>query len=341
LKNLERGAWMRKALIVGINNYDNANNLRGCENDANAVKGILETHSDDRLNFTIINPNFDVGTKVGLLDEVKELFNGNIETDIALFYFSGHGGYDSSSKEGYIITTNFNPAVGNVIYMNEILNAVNSSKIRNKIVILDCCHAGAMGNITESTAALKEGVTILSASKSNEVSLEISGHGVFTSLLLEALRGGAADLTGHVTAGGIYAYIDKALGPCGQRPVFKTNTAQFLPLREAEPPVGRKILRKISSYFPNPTDDYKLNPSFEFTNIKDGAHRNQEPYALPANVAIFEDLKALNKVGLVIPNCDDLLPEERYMYFAAMESKSCKLTPIGRFYWKLAKDNKI
>jgi len=332
---------MRKALIIGINNYDNAKNLNGCENDANAVKKILESHADDRLNFTVINPNFDVGTKVGLLDEVKELFNGNTETDIALFYFSGHGGFDSSRKEGYIITTNCTPTIGNVIHMNEILNIVNSSKIRNKVVILDCCYAGAMGNITESTAALKEGVTILAASKSDEVSLEIFGYGVFTSLLLEALRGGAADLTGHVTAGGIYAYIDKALGPCGQRPVFKTNTAQFLPLREAEPPIGRKILRKLSNYFLNPTDDYKLDPSFEFTNINGGIHRNQEPYALLANVAIFEDLKALNKVGLVVPNCEDLPPEERYMYFAAMESKSCKLTPIGKFYWQLAKDNKI
>ena len=48
-------------------------------------------------------------------------------------------------------------------------------------------------------------------------------HGLFTSLLLEALKGGAADITGHITPGGIYAYIDKALGPWEQRPVFKTK----------------------------------------------------------------------------------------------------------------------
>ena len=158
---------------------------------------------------------------------------------------------------------------------------------------------------------------------------------------MEALKGGAADLTGHVTAGGIYAYIDKALGPCGQRPVFKTNTAYFLPLRETEPPISRPILRKLSTYFPNPTDEYKLNPSYEFTNVKGSAHKNQEPYALAANVEIFKQLQALNKVGLVMPNCDDLPAEERHMYFAAMKSKSCKLTSVGRFYWQLARDNKI
>lgn len=326
---------MRKALIVGINNYDKAPQLTGCENDAAVVTEVLGLHSDERRNFTIIQPKRDVKTKGGLFEEIKTLFEGNTETEVALFYFSGHGGYDSSSNDGYIVATDCMP-----IYMREILNVVNASKCRNRIVILDCCHAGAMGNIT-SIAALNEGVTILSASKSDESSLDGPEHGVFTSLLLEALKGGAADLTGHVTAGGVYAYIDKALGPCGQRPVFKTNTAQFLPLREAEPPIDRKILRKLSNYFPNSEDNYQLDPSFEFTNIEGSVHRNQEPYALERNVAIFKDLQALNRVGLVSPNCDDLPIEEHHMYFAAMESKSCKLTPIGRFYWQLASDNKI
>ena len=29
------------------------------------------------------------------------------------------------------------------------------------------------------------------------------------------------------------------------------------------------------------------------------------------------------------------------MYFAAMNSQYCKLTTIGRYYWKLAKEGKI
>ena len=326
---------MRKALIVGINNYDKAAQLTGCENDAAAITEVLGLHSDERRNFTIIQPKRDIKTKGGLFEEIRTLFDGNTETDVALFYFSGHGGYDSSSNDGLIITSDCTP-----IFMREILTVVNASKCRNRIVILDSCHAGAMGNIT-SIAALNEGVTILSASKSDESSFDGPEHGVFTSLLLDALKGGAADLTGHVTAGGVYAYIDKALGPCGQRPVFKTNTAQFLPLREAEPPIDRKILRKLSNYFPDSADNYQLDPSFEFTNVKNSVHRNQEPYAIEKNVAIFKDLQALNRVGLVSPNCDDLPIEEQHMYFAAMESKSCKLTPIGKFYWQLANDNKI
>lgn len=335
LGNIERGYHMRKALIVGINHYDNANQLTGCENDAAVVTSVLRLHEDGRHNFTIIRPREDIKTKQGLLKEIETLFAGNTETEAALFYFSGHGGYDNQKKDGFIVTTDCIH-----LYMREILDIVNASKCRNRLVLLDSCHAGAMGNIT-SIAALNEGVTILSASKSDEVSLDGPEHGVFTYLLLNALRGGAADLTGHVTAGGVYAYIDKALGPCGQRPVFKTNTAQFMSLRESEPPIDRRILRKLPDYFATQEVSYHLNPSFEFTNVKDGVHRNQEPYALDDNVAVFKDLQALNRVGLVSPNCDDLPAEKQHMYFAAMESKSCKLTPIGRFYWQLADDNKI
>lgn len=326
---------MRKALIVGINDYGKANQLRGCENDAVAVREMLSFHADDRRNFTIIEPKRDIKTGTGLLTEIEELFNGNAETDVALFYFSGHGGYNTNKEDGFIVSSDCIP-----VYMKDILNVVNNSKCRNRVVVLDSCFSGAMGSIT-STATLNEGVTILSASKSDEYSFDGPEHGVFTALFLAALQGGAADLTGYVTAGGVYAYIDKALGPCGQRPVFKTNTAQFLPLRESKPPIDIKTLRNLSKYFKQKTDCFKLDPSFEFTNIKDGPYPNIEPYALENNVAIFKELQSLNRVGLVEPNCNDLPAEERHMYFAAMKSKSCELTTLGSFYWKLAIENII
>ena len=74
---------------------------------------------------------------------------------------------------------------------------------------------------------LGEGLTILSACCSNECAEELNGRGTFTSLLVDALNGGAADVMGHVTPGGVYAYIDKALGPWDQRPVFRTNVNSF------------------------------------------------------------------------------------------------------------------
>jgi uncharacterized caspase-like protein len=327
----EENIIMKKALIVGINEYPNAP-LKGCVNDAEDIAKILECNGDNSPNFEV-KKELNVAEKGKLKGLIKECFSG--DNEIALFYYSGHGFIDSIG--GYIVTPDYsNEDMG--VSMQDVLIIANESKCRNKVVILDCCHAGFMGNTSmsgQSAATIQEGVTILTASKSTESALEIGGHGLFTSLLLEALNGGAADITGHITPGGIYAYIDNALGAWDQRPVFKTNVTRFSPLRRVKPQVDSAILRKIVDYFSDPKQECRLDPSFEPTNTDEVEHNVIEPYANEANVAIFKELQKMESVGLVVP-CG-----EEHMYFAAMHSKSCKLTAIGQHYWRLVKNKKL
>jgi hypothetical protein len=188
---------------------------------------------------------------------------------------------------------------------------------------------GSISTSGQNTAIITEGVTILTASRSSETSVEMNGHGLFTSLLIEALLGGAADITGHVTPGGIYAYIDKALGPWEQRPVFKTNVTRFTSLRDVVPQVNLSTIRKICTYFKDENAELHIDPSFEPTNSPIVAHKVIKPYANPVNVQIFSDLQKLEGIGLVVP------VGEEHMYFAAMKSKACVLTSIGKQYWRL------
>lgn len=44
---------MRKALIVGIDFYENTTCLKGCVNDAYNVKSVLERNGDGSLNFGV------------------------------------------------------------------------------------------------------------------------------------------------------------------------------------------------------------------------------------------------------------------------------------------------
>lgn len=321
---------MRKALVVGINNYPGAP-LRGCVNDASAIAAILETHGNGSPNFDVRLAT-DVQEKADIKEMMAELFSG--ECDTALLYFSGHGYL--SELGGYLVTPD-GRKYDEGIAMSDILAMTYTSHAKNKIVILDCCHSGAMGEpvINQSVSQLKDGTTILTASRDNESAMEIGGHGVFTGLLLSALQGGAADLRGHISPGGIYAYIDQALGAWDQRPVFKTNVTRFTSLRTIQPQVSPETLRKIAEYFPKPQDDYKLDPSYEDTNSKDVTHELKEPYAKKENVMVFKDLQKLQSVGLVVP------VDSSYMYFAAMESKACKLTSLGYHYWRLVKDKRI
>ena len=78
-----------------------------------------------------------------------------------------------------------------------------------------------------------------------------------------------------------------------------------------------------------------LNPSFEYTNTTDYMHKVIEPYANEHNVRIFKDLQKFESAGLVQP------VDEEHMYYAAMNSKGCMLTPLGKHFWYLVSQNKI
>lgn len=314
---------MRKALVVGINNYPNIP-LKGCVNDANAIANVLTAHGDGSPNFDVKLTTSPTATidRASLRAAVEALFSG--EADVALFYFSGHGFLKSTG--GYIVTSDFRK-YDEGISMNEILDLANQSKCKDKIVVLDCCHSGAFGSpaLAAAFAQLSEGLTVLTASRDSESALEVNGCGIFTSLVVDALQGGAADLRGHVTPGSVYSYVDQALGAWDQRPIFKTNVTRFTSLRTIPPRVSPTTLRKLCVYFNAPQDNFALDPGYE----------DSSPAPDPAKVPIFKDLQKLFSVGLVIP------VDEEFMYFAAMNSKSCKLTALGYHYWRLVREKRV
>lgn len=157
---------MRKALVVGIN-------------DANEISKLFERHSGGKKNFDVKLIQ-DIVTKGELRSKIKELFKGSNE--IELFYFSGHGYINELG--GYIVTPDYTEDDWGVS-MNDIIFYANQSNSKNKIIILDCCHSGAIGNlaIKDSISEIGNGVTILTASRNIESAMEIDGHGVFTQLL--------------------------------------------------------------------------------------------------------------------------------------------------------------
>ena len=223
--------------------------------------------------------------------------------------------------------------------MTDILKIANNSRCKNKVIILDCCFSAKMGEsiLVNNNSVLGEGVTIIAASQSWQTSAESDEkqHGVFTELLIQGLKGGAADIGGSITPASLYSFVDQSLGAWQQRPVFKTNISQFLPLRIISAKVPKSILRKLSVYFKNPTDEFKLDSSYEYTNALEVEHQVVEPYADSAHVAIFKDLQLFESVGLVEPVGTE------HMYFAAMENKACKLTALGLHYWRLSKDRRF
>ncbi len=317
---------MRKALIIGINYYKEVSDLNGCVNDAYNVKNVLERNADGTLNFDInLMTAIDeetIITKNILKDNIENLFSGDPE--IALFYYSGHGYIESTG--GYLVTSECQRG-DDGLDLNNLMNIVNDSKAKNKIIILDSCHSGELGNLkyNDSLSVLSEGTTILTACSKEQYAIESENTGVFTNLLVDALYGAASNLIGDVTPGSVYAHIDQSLGAWEQRPIFKTNVKEFVSLRKNMPSIAVEDLRKITELFNKPSAKFKLDPTYEPTSedfIEDNGKK-------------FEVLQNYNRVNLVVP------VEEKHMYYAAMNSKGCKLTPLGIHYWNLVNKNRI
>ncbi len=319
---------MRRALCIGIDQYMSAP-LHGCVNDAKRMVAVLERHQDDSPNFecrSMTAPSgstMDVVTRAAVRQQLRQLLSE--PADIALLHFSGHG--TANNLDGYLVTqdaSRFDEGVS----MTEVLSLANNSKVAEIVILLDCCFAGSFGNVPavdNTKAFLREGISILTASRGDQPSVEAGGGGVFTSLVVDALEGGAADLLGSVTAPAIYAYVEAALGAWEQRPLFKAHVTRVLPLRNCIPPIERSILRDLPALFPLPAEDKPLNPAFEPTS----------PAPDEAKLGVFQKLQALNRVHLVTP------VDAPHMYDAAMKSRSCRLTRSGRYYWRLAKDGRI
>lgn len=322
---------MRKALCVGIDCYQNITDLHGCVIDANSVKSVLERNGDGTLNFDVkvmcSTSESSYICRAELKDLIEELFSG--ESEIALFYFSGHGSFDATG--GYICTSEVN-RVDDGLSLNDIMVYASNSNAKNKIIILDSCFSGLVANPVEmpNYSLLKNGTTILAACGPKQYANEENGQGIFTSLMVEALYGGAMNLLGEVSPGSIYSYIDSSLGAWEQRPVFKANIDSFVSLRKNAPPIPILELRKITEIFKTPYEEYKLDPTYESDK-----HESDNKDINKENEEIFSTLQRFVKLNLVIP------VGEEHMYYAAIRSKSCKLTAQGQHYWNLVNKERI
>lgn len=319
---------MRRALCVGIDDYTGSP-LHGCVNDATRVANILRKNSDGSPNFDVrtmlapIGGGTDGVTRSTLRQALELLFRD--KADVVLLHFSGHG--TVNNLDGYLVTQDA-AKYDEGVAMSDVLKLANDSPAAAVVILLDCCFAGNLGNapaINNMRALLREGISILTASRGDQPSVETGGGGLFTSLIVDALEGGAADMLGNVTAPGVYAYVEAALGAWDQRPLFKSHISQVIPLRCCTPPVERALLRKLPVLFPLPAEDKLLDPSFEPSSANPD----------PDNVAVFTELQTLSRAHLITA------VGTSYMYEAAMQSKACRLTHAGRYYWRLAHDNRI
>lgn len=330
---------MRKALVVGINHYDNKDyqDLNGCHYDAERMYDVLSYHEkvndDKERNFQVnllkahSDKNDKKITRRLLQQKISELFNDD-HSEVALFFFSGHG-YENSLG-GYLVTQDAY-AFEEGVSVNDVLIYANNSKVKDIIIILDCCYAGQMGSfpILESgTAILRKGITILTSSGPNQFSYEVGRQGGrFTTILINALEGGSTDILGNVKASHLYEHADDLLGPWDQRPSLKANVAKEVIIRKTQPKVPQHILANIPNLFTKPGTRCRLDKRHLLRKDEEGHD--------PEKALEMEHLEILFKRGLIEPQ------EAKTLTEAAQKETGCMLSGVGKFYWQMVFNGRI
>lgn len=205
-------------LAIGTNDYlDPAlPNLFFAKKDAEDIRTVLLDPEIGGFNEVI---SFVDETKQNIKKGIEKLLLRDATfNDLVLIYFSGHGKLNSKFELNLVLKdTETDYLLSTALHYNFILDCIEESKCKKIIIILDCCHSGAVGIKGDISRILTEtsgsGTFILCATTGSNVAKEVSElkNGIFTSFLLEGLRTGDADLGGDglIDIFELYEYASK------------------------------------------------------------------------------------------------------------------------------------
>ena len=171
------------AFIFSSNGPGDLNPLKYAMEDANRV---AESLSSPKCGFDVVRPTpgsdpFDLRRH---LFTVTESCNPE---DLLICYFSGHGVLESGSLFLLWDGTDINRPISTAIPVSDVLQALQYCKARGKLLILDCCSAGAAaGKFGMKNAA---GIPVADTNLHAENHLVLMASGRFESARERKLRG--------------------------------------------------------------------------------------------------------------------------------------------------------
>lgn len=196
-------------VTVGINEYkDSRLNLNYSVPDATAIGDFFHHSASEKLFKEIIVHRLLNGkaTKAAILEKLRSLRTVG-PSDVIVFYAAGHGlvadqewiflPYEADYKKD---VSDYKPKA---ISAEEIQAELVHAGARRVLVMIDSCHSGAGAEAFGQYKSFQRrfmrelsrisGITVLAASREDQLALELKtlGHGLFTYVVLEGLRGAA------------------------------------------------------------------------------------------------------------------------------------------------------
>ena len=247
------------ALVIGINEYKNPRlQLNYAVADATLFASTLKKGASplfEKVEVKMLSSREET-TRENILKELKAMQSLNPD-DLFVLYVASHGTVDDG--EYFLVTSNVGStrterlktdAIGQSVF-KELIGNIPATK---KMIIIDTCNAGALGEaiqvamltrgMSEDTAmkilSRAVGSTILSASTSMQEALEgYQGHGLFTYVLTEGLKGKAdKGNTGYVKTTELADYVDNEVPSLAEK-IFKKAQYPTISISGQAFPIGK------------------------------------------------------------------------------------------------------
>jgi hypothetical protein len=245
------------ALVIGIADYENIRKLPKVQDAEDLAAALVDPAlcGYDPKNVTILLEQDATRDKIRV---AFEALKGRCNADSTVFlYFSGHGGQikKGTNKGQYLLPVEViypgdDDLARTAISGTELTEALRAIKAKRLTVVLDCCHAGGIGEPRDLGSAeqvaiglsdgylnqLKSGAgrVIISATRETDPAYVRHGakYGVFTGHFLEGLRGAARGEGGVIRILDLYTYVQEKVvaDQPNQRPVLKVELEENYPI---------------------------------------------------------------------------------------------------------------
>ncbi len=247
------------ALVIGINDYKNPKlALKYAVADATLFAETLRKTASGLFGQVVITSLItrETTTSANIINQLTQLRNLHPD-DLFVLYVASHGVVDDGDY--YLITSNVGLTRTEKLKTDALTQASLTGLIANipttkKLIVLDTCNAGAAGDAIQ-TAMLTRGMsedtamkilsravgsTILAAATSSQEALEgYQGHGLFTWVLAEGMKGKAdKGKSGYIKTTDIADYVGEEVPSLAEK-IFKRAQYPTISMSGQPFPVGR------------------------------------------------------------------------------------------------------
>jgi WD40 repeat protein len=215
-------------VAVGINEYKNSRlSLNYARPDAESFTSLLDEKSPTLFKKIELHTLYDKdATRQKILNMLEMLSDKISQEDVFIFYYAGHGSM-VDDKFYFIPTESLRLYDATSLQKEAIEASVLQDKLKNikalkQLIVMDACQSGGSVELLATRGASEEkaiaqlsrsaGIHVMASAGSEQFATEFTalGHGLFTYVLIQALKGEAdgAPKDGKVTIYELKSYID-------------------------------------------------------------------------------------------------------------------------------------